>query len=75
MKIVILHPDLGIGGAERLVLDAALAYKEDGHEVSIVTNQFSENHCFADALKFKEGKLVFECSLRISACFRYYRLC
>ncbi|KAI6243863.1 Phenylalanyl-tRNA synthetase beta subunit [Aphelenchoides fujianensis] len=44
-RVVIVHPDLGIGGAERLVLDAALAYREAGHDVSIVTNQFNIHVC------------------------------
>lgn len=35
MKIAFLHPDLGIGGAERLVVDAAVALQQQGHEVSM----------------------------------------
>jgi alpha-1,3/alpha-1,6-mannosyltransferase len=27
MRIAFLHPDLGLGGAERLVVDAAMAMK------------------------------------------------
>jgi hypothetical protein len=32
-RVVFLHPDLGIGGAERLVVDAALALQAKGHQV------------------------------------------
>ncbi len=32
-KIIFLHPDLGIGGAERLVVDAALALQKRGFQV------------------------------------------
>ena len=35
MKIAFLHPDLGIGGAERLVVDAAVALKQEGHEITM----------------------------------------
>jgi len=28
MRIVFLHPDLGLGGAERLIVDAAIAMKQ-----------------------------------------------
>uniref|UniRef100_A0AC34QGF7 Alpha-1,3/1,6-mannosyltransferase ALG2 n=2 Tax=Panagrolaimus sp. JU765 TaxID=591449 RepID=A0AC34QGF7_9BILA len=52
MKIVFIHPDLGIGGAERLVVDAALALKSKGHQVRFVTNQFSPDHCFSEVLDF-----------------------
>lgn len=52
MKITFLHPDLGIGGAERLVVDAAIALRNRGHDVKIVTNNFSKNHCFTDLLPF-----------------------
>ncbi|KAI6173870.1 Phenylalanyl-tRNA synthetase beta subunit [Aphelenchoides besseyi] len=80
-RVVILHPDLGIGGAERLVLDAALAFRESEHEVSIVTNHFSESHCFEDALKFRDDIFViarwFPRSIfgRFNALCAYIRLC
>lgn len=48
VKIIFLHPDLGIGGAERLVVDAALAFKKKGHEVSFYTNHHDSGHCFAE---------------------------
>ncbi|XP_059051962.1 alpha-1,3/1,6-mannosyltransferase ALG2 [Achroia grisella] len=48
VKVLFLHPDLGIGGAERLVLDAALAFKRKGHEVAFYTNHHDASHCFAE---------------------------
>lgn len=48
MKVVFIHPDLGIGGAERLVLDVALALKKQGIDVSFITNHFDPNHCFLE---------------------------
>ncbi|XP_013186230.2 alpha-1,3/1,6-mannosyltransferase ALG2 [Amyelois transitella] len=48
VKILFLHPDLGIGGAERLVLDAALAFKARGHDVAFYTNHHDPTHCFAE---------------------------
>lgn len=48
VKIIFLHPDLGIGGAERLVLDAALAFKRKGHEIAFYTNHHDPTHCFAE---------------------------
>lgn len=35
LKIAILHPDLGIGGAERLVVDAGIALKNEGNDVQL----------------------------------------
>lgn len=54
MKVTFLHPDLGIGGAERLVVDAALALKKKGHDVNFVTSHHDPNHCFAET---KDGSL------------------
>jgi len=48
LNVVFLHPDLGIGGAERLVVDAAVAMKEAGHAVRFVTNHHSAAHCFEE---------------------------
>lgn len=33
MRVTFLHPDLGIGGAERLIVDAALALQRKGHQI------------------------------------------
>ncbi|KAG5952460.1 hypothetical protein E4U53_000802 [Claviceps sorghi] len=44
--IVFFHPDLGIGGAERLVVDAAVGLQLRGHRVVIFTNHCDAKHCF-----------------------------
>ena len=45
-RIAILHPDLGLGGAERLIVDIALALKASGHEVDMYTNFHDKKRCF-----------------------------
>ncbi|EAA26604.1 glycosyltransferase family 4 protein [Neurospora crassa] len=47
--IVFLHPDLGIGGAERLVVDAAVGLQNRGHKVVIFTSHCDPRHCFDEA--------------------------
>ncbi|TID25889.1 glycosyltransferase family 4 protein [Venturia nashicola] len=49
MNIVFFHPDLGIGGAERLVIDAAVGLQNRGHKVTIFTSYCDPNHCFDEA--------------------------
>lgn len=41
-----LHPDLGIGGAERLVVDAAVSLLNLKQEVYIATAHYDANRCF-----------------------------
>ena len=53
-RVTFLHPDLGIGGAERLVVDAALALKKNGHDVNFVTTHHNPEHCF---LETKDGTI------------------
>ncbi|OSD02100.1 glycosyltransferase family 4 protein [Trametes coccinea BRFM310] len=48
MRIAFIHPDLGIGGAERLVVDAALGLQRLGHEVDIYTSHHDPGHCFEE---------------------------
>ncbi|KAM3548972.1 hypothetical protein ARSEF4850_009110 [Beauveria asiatica] len=43
---VFFHPDLGIGGAERLVVDAAVGLQNKGAKVVVYTNHCDPNHCF-----------------------------
>ncbi|KAF3914137.1 hypothetical protein AA313_de0207883 [Arthrobotrys entomopaga] len=45
-NIVFIHPDLGIGGAERLVVDAAVGLQNLGHHVTIYTSHCDPTHCF-----------------------------
>eukprot|EP00055_Hartaetosiga_balthica_P008157 m.29376 g.29376 ORF g.29376 m.29376 type:complete len:427 (+) comp6147_c0_seq1:21-1301(+) len=47
-KVLFLHPDLGIGGAERLVVDAALALKKRGYKVCIATSHHDKERCFEE---------------------------
>ncbi|CAG8759691.1 9283_t:CDS:2, partial [Acaulospora colombiana] len=35
-----------VGGAERLVVDAALGLQKEGHEISIYTSHHDPAHCF-----------------------------
>lgn len=54
VKVVFLHPDLGIGGAERAVIDAALSLMSRKNEVHFVTAHHDKNHCFQET---KDGSL------------------
>ncbi|KRY51662.1 Dehydrogenase/reductase SDR family member 1, partial [Trichinella britovi] len=47
-RIAFLHPDLGIGGAERLVVDAALSLKKSGYDVCLFTSHHDLQHCFPE---------------------------
>lgn len=54
VRVTFLHPDLGIGGAERLIVDAALALKKSAHDVNIVTTHYDPERCFVET---KNGTL------------------
>ena len=54
VRVAFVHPDLGIGGAERLVVDAGLALKSRGHEVHFFTSHHDKSHCFEET---KNGSL------------------
>jgi alpha-1,3/alpha-1,6-mannosyltransferase len=45
-RVAFLHPDLGLGGAERLVVDAAVELSRFGHTVDMYTAYYDENRCF-----------------------------
>jgi len=47
--IAILHPDLGIGGAEQLIINIALALQENGAIVRMYTPRYDPNRCFEDS--------------------------
>eukprot|EP00053_Salpingoeca_punica_P010430 m.93758 g.93758 ORF g.93758 m.93758 type:complete len:404 (-) comp15384_c0_seq1:124-1335(-) len=53
-RVSFLHPDLGIGGAERLVVDAALALQKRGCAVKMYTSHHDPSHCFPET---KDGSV------------------
>lgn len=74
-KIAFIHPDLGIGGAERLVLDVANALSSQQNEIYFLTNHFDKNHAFEE---LKSGKIrvdVFGDWLPRSIFGRFQALC
>ena len=50
MKVAFIHPDLGIGGAERLVIDAAVEFMAAGNEVVMYTGYHDVARCFEETL-------------------------
>jgi hypothetical protein len=48
LKIAFLHKALMFGGAERLILDMGLAFKEQGHSVSIYTCEYDAKKTFPE---------------------------
>jgi alpha-1,3/alpha-1,6-mannosyltransferase len=48
MRVTVIHLDLGIGGAERLVVNTCCALQELGYELHIVTSHHDQNHCFEE---------------------------
>ncbi|KAK8815422.1 hypothetical protein WA158_003634 [Blastocystis sp. Blastoise] len=53
LRIALLHPDLGIGGAERLMVDLALACQNNNNQVDIYTSHH-DDHSFEET---KDGTL------------------
>mmetsp|Transcript_22725 Transcript_22725/g.53882 ORF Transcript_22725/g.53882 Transcript_22725/m.53882 type:complete len:491 (-) Transcript_22725:57-1529(-) len=56
IHIVFIHLDLGIGGAEQLVIQLAKASRDLGHKVDIATTRCDHDHCFA-AVRNPDGEL------------------
>ncbi|OWM90794.1 hypothetical protein CDL15_Pgr011554 [Punica granatum] len=50
LRVAIIHPDLGIGGAERLIVDAAVELVKHGHHVHVFTSHLDKNRCFEETL-------------------------
>lgn len=55
LSVTFLHLDLGIGGAERLIVDAAVALKKKDCDVHIVTTHHDRSHCFSET---RDGSIL-----------------
>lgn len=62
LRVAFVHPDLGIGGAERLVVDAAVGLQSRGHSVVMYTSHHDPGHAFEETrdgtLKVKVGPSI-----------------
>jgi alpha-1,3/alpha-1,6-mannosyltransferase len=47
-RIAFVHPELGIGGAERLIVDAALELQQRGARVTVFTARHDPESCFEE---------------------------
>jgi len=50
VRVIFLHPDLGIGGAERLIVDCSIALQAKGHQTLIITAHHDKSHCFHETI-------------------------
>eukprot|EP01041_Mallomonas_annulata_P010391 gene10391-21670_t len=48
MRVAFIHLDLGIGGAERLIVNFATIVKDLKHDVIIITSHHDQKHCFQE---------------------------
>uniref|UniRef100_A0A0G4F3A6 Alpha-1,3/1,6-mannosyltransferase ALG2 n=1 Tax=Chromera velia CCMP2878 TaxID=1169474 RepID=A0A0G4F3A6_9ALVE len=53
-RVAFLHLDLGIGGAEQLIVHAACGLQQKGLDVTVYTSHHDRNHCFTPT---KDGTL------------------
>ena len=48
MRVAFAHLDLGIGGAERLMVNLGLGLHQEHHSVEMYTTHHSQGHCFEE---------------------------
>ena len=47
-RVAVIHPDLGVGGAERLIVDVCKALKDCHHRVVLYTGYHNVDRCFEE---------------------------
>jgi alpha-1,3/alpha-1,6-mannosyltransferase len=81
LRVAFLHPVLGIGGAERLVVDAALELQARGHDVTIFTAEHNPGRAFPETtdgrlhVRVKGGFIPATLGGRLQAPCAIARLC
>ncbi|KAK7365234.1 hypothetical protein VNO80_14132 [Phaseolus coccineus] len=75
LNIAIIHPDLGIGGAERLIVDAAVELASQGHKVHVFTAHHDKNRCFEETVAGTFPVTVYGSFLPRHVFYRLHALC
>ncbi|XAR68269.1 GDP-Man:Man(1)GlcNAc(2)-PP-dolichol alpha-1,3-mannosyltransferase [Bertholletia excelsa] len=75
LNIAVIHPDLGIGGAERLIVDAAMELASHGHNVHIFTAHHDRSRCFEETLAGTFAVTVYGAFLPRHIFYRLHAVC
>ncbi|EXB22359.1 hypothetical protein L484_004352 [Morus notabilis] len=75
LSIAVIHPDLGIGGAERLIVDAAVELSSHGHKVHVFTAHHDKNRCFEETVSGTFPVTVYGAFLPRHIFYRLHALC
>lgn len=75
LKIAIIHPDLGLGGAERLIVDAAVELTSYGHNVHVFTAHHDKSRCFEETLVGPFPVTVYGAFLPRHIFYRFHAVC
>ncbi|KAH7676898.1 GDP-Man:Man(1)GlcNAc(2)-PP-dolichol alpha-1,3-mannosyltransferase protein [Dioscorea alata] len=75
LKIAIIHPDLGIGGAERLIVDAAVELASFGHKVHVFTAHHDKKRCFEETVSGTFPVTVYGDFLPRHIFYRFHAIC
>ncbi|KAG9149981.1 hypothetical protein Leryth_010048 [Lithospermum erythrorhizon] len=75
LKIAMIHPDLGIGGAERLIVDAAVQLASRGHSVRVFTSHHDKNRCFEETVSGVFPVTVYGDFLPRHLFYRFHAVC
>ncbi len=72
IRVAFIHPTLGLGGAERLIVDAAQGLSERGHRVTIFTTRHDRERSFVEAdarfeVRVIESRIPESCGGRLRA--------
>ncbi|KAL3636932.1 hypothetical protein CASFOL_019231 [Castilleja foliolosa] len=75
LNIAIIHPDLGIGGAERLIVDAAVQLSSKGHNIHIFTSHHDKTRCFEETVSGTFPVTVYGDFLPRHIFYRFHAVC
>ncbi|RCV08839.1 hypothetical protein SEVIR_1G365800v4 [Setaria viridis] len=75
LKVAVIHPDLGIGGAERLIVDAACELASHGHDVHVFTSHHDKNRCFEETVSGPFPVTVYGDFLPRHVFYRFHAVC
>jgi len=75
LKVAVIHPDLGIGGAERLIVDVASQLAAHGYDVHVFTSHHDKNRCFEETVSGPFAVTVFGDFLPRHVFYRFHAVC